>query len=188
MGRDKAQKTLLDGFVNLEKSLKEFQEDLGESAQNDFKNASLTLSKIIEELTEKITELKSNFKTTIAPFQMNLPVNERNQSDTAKINQHLENISNLQNLALTNAEYEEHQKNLNSVKKKVLNNIKEELSELHEKLSVEIIEILNRISVKEELEVVKSALDENSDTLNQEISALKVLSMTSKKALLNRQA
>lgn len=174
LGKDNAQKTLLEGFNSLEKSLKQFQEDLSQKAKKDSEGAKLAFSKIIEELTEKITELEVQFKSYNNSLTNEI-INSINeiQTDTAEINQHLENITNLQNLALTNAEYEEHQKEFELSQEESLNKIKEELSELHEKLSIEIVEMLNKISVKEEMDLVKSAIDENSDTLNNEMSALR---------------
>lgn len=62
------------------------------------------------------------------------------------INLHLENLNNIQNLALTNAEFEEYQKNT-SVEN--LNAIKEQLSELHSNLSSQITILLDDIFKQE---------------------------------------
>lgn len=174
LGKNDAQKTLLDGFKNLEKSLKVFQEDLSQKAKNDFEGANLAFSKIIEELTEKITEIEVQFQNYNNSLTKEI-ISSINaiQTDATKINQHLENITNLQNLALTNAEYEEHQKEFELNQEESLSKIKSELNELHEKLSVEIIEMLSKISSKEEMDSIKTAIDENSDTLNHEMSALR---------------
>lgn len=104
------------------------------------------------------------------------------KNNSENINQHLENLSNIQNLALTNAEFEEYQRNssLESLIK-----IKEELAELHENLSSQIKIILDDIfkqesegpfndkivAIKDSLENLNKESIEQTSLIVQEIKA-----------------
>lgn len=94
------------------------------------------------------------------------------KKNSESINQHLENINNIQNLALTNAEFEELQKN-SSLEN--LTKIKEELAELQQNLSSQISIILEDIFKQEsegpfndKIVAIKNSLESlNKDSIEQ---------------------
>ncbi len=172
--KDDSQKHLLDGFTDIQKGLKTFEENLEEKIKNDFEGLSHSLAEIVEDLTEKLNLVEVQFEKHNNTLSNEVAVTLKQiQTHNENTNKHLENITNLQNLALTNAEYEEFKKEAEQVQTEQFNNLKEEINELHEKLSSEIIELLNKASSEQDLDQLKTVLDESLESTTDEISQIK---------------
>lgn len=190
-----ANSSIIVGFDDLKNSLTEFQQDLGEKIKKDFESVNFSFSSIVEELTSKLTELElhfDNYNNTLIKEVVE-SITEM-KANTDGITQHLENITNLQNLTLTRAEFEEYQKQseelsdkahteiveeinkviettkkldeIESTQEENLTKIKEELETLHNNLTVELAKIFSQISAKEDFQILKALLAKNSDTTN----------------------
>lgn len=183
-GKTTAQNYLVDGFEKFASATRELEERLSANIKTDFESVNNALSQTIEELNSKLTELQLHFEkynnTLIKEIVEN--INDL-QTGSENINNHLENIANLQNLNLTLAEFEEYNEQTSQELNNIFENtkkidtiefnqvenvtkLKAKIEELHSSLIDEIEKILNNPAIKEEFQVVKAALLKNNETLH----------------------
>lgn len=163
-------KNLAEAIISFENKLSQLsvgsESDLNENSLENVSDKSFELKEKLIQISSHSNECKEVVLNEIAETVREIKVS------SANINNHLENIANLQNLALTGVEFEDKQRDLERVQKEYLDSIKSELVEIQENLCEKTSSVLAKFET-EDIPAIKSALDENAYNLKIEIMALK---------------
>lgn len=169
-GTNETVRNLVQGKIEeLVEYLKDSQEKLDNQVKTNLEDVKESFSNITESLTEKLTELEKSFKE----YDENLNGNILEEITEIKTNTEnlangLDNIKNLQNLTLTNAEFEEYQEKtkeelfgkIKEIEDSIgtLEVIKENQNQNVTLLQEELTKICSLMSGKENIEALKTAL------------------------------
>lgn len=158
-----------DKIEELVEYLKEAQDKLDNEVKTNLEDVKTSFTNITESLTSKLSELEEKFQE----YNENLNGNVLEEISEIKTNTEnlangLDNIKNLQNLTLTNAEFEEYQEKtkeelfgkIKEIEESIgtLEVIKENQNQNVNLLTEELTKICGLMSNKEDLDLLKTAL------------------------------